>query len=221
MKKLGILIFVLFLLVAICISANAVTIVRVEGVVTTVNENGDYSFDDSIQVGTTFTETYYFSDLTDSSSDPAIGDYAADYSIVSIGDYIFTSSETGMSIGCYANGGYSGNTVVESDGIVYVDSLPYEYNSINWLLHKSSFRLKSTSFIPDSDEFPSSFPDLATFDYYKRWSLISSVDIPYGYTYEGIYLYGEITSIEVIPEPCSLVLLGLGSIALLRKRRLE
>jgi hypothetical protein len=218
MRKLSILIFVLFL----CLSAaNAVTIVRVEGVVTYLDGVGGYSFDDSIRLGTTFIETYYFSDLTDSSSDPELGKYAADYSMLSIGNYVFTSSEVGMSVKCYDYfpTSHSGNTKhIEGGGIVYIDSLPYEYNSIDWLYHDSYFGLKSNSYTPASDEFPSFFPDLSVFDQRNSWSLVSNVEtnnvIP-----DGIYVSGELTSVEVIPEPCSLVLLGLGSIALLRRRR--
>jgi hypothetical protein len=217
MKKL---VLILVSLTGFC--ANAITIVKVEGVVTSMTSVENYYFDDSVQAGTTFTEYYYFADTTDRNNDSQRGDYLGEYATLSIGNYLFNFSSSEMNVLCY----YPTDNCIwvtaggsESDGLIYIDSIPYEYDSIDWALNYTRATLSSYSEIPTSDEFPNPFLDLSLFDKNNYWNF-SSFTGDRVTTWEGIILYGDITSISVIPEPCSLVLLGLGGLAVMRRRRL-
>jgi len=63
----------------------------------------------------------------------------------------------------------------------------------------------------ENDLIPVSLPDISFFT--GRNSFSAATGFP------DRICHGEITSIEVIPEPCTLALLGLGVVGVLRKRR--
>ena len=66
-----------------------------------------------------------------------------------------------------------------------------------------------------TDELPSSFPDISTFTFERYFG--TGVDSPS--EDPGFAIWGEVTSLTVVPEPATLLLLGLGGLALLRRRK--
>lgn len=215
--------FILVLCLAVC--TQAVTIIEIQGVVTSVSEHGGYSYDGSIAVGTTFIEKYYFDDLTDSTSGPSRGDYYAIYSSLSIGNYEFESFSNGGSLIVLASDGGGNRNYVTTSGIqsgvgsIYLDGNIYEFNSVDWYRVITRCNLNSSSNIPETDAFPTEFPDISLFDQINLWLFESYIvlDRTNPENTIGGDVIGEITSIVTIPEPCSLVLLGFGGL-LLRRR---
>ena len=223
MKKLSILIFVPFFCLAV--SANAVTIVRVEGVVTSIEEYGIYEWGDSVDVGTEFSALIYYEDLIDQNPISNHGYYVSTGALVTVGDYVFNSTEGILEIvtgenfvpvpGGGSDTGYTFGNSMTSSGIIYENGQPVTIGSVSWKLPPLC-NLVLQTMDPDivpTDAFPLDFPDLSGFDYTNDFGIY--LPGPDG----NLYLNGEATSIEVIPEPCSLALLDLGAIGLLRRRR--
>jgi len=78
------------------------------------------------------------------------------------------------------------------------------------MLSTNSSEVIPTDALPDLD----SWPDLSVFDRGKGFNLsfYESSDVKFG-------VHGELTSLTAVPEPATIFLLGLGGLALLRKRK--
>ena len=143
---------------------------------------------------------------------------------MNIGNYTFTHNPISPNPALFkvytANPCYKVNSESPRfDGTVIVDGLPLTYDDIIWgdwaFLELMDLGTSSYEYIPN-DALPDldSWPDLSVFD---MWRTFGTSFYDQGDGYFGIY--GEVTALTVTPEPATLLLLGLGSLALLRKRR--
>ena len=227
MKKrtLTILIAMVMYLVFGGIARAEIVTVEVTGVVDTVETLGDFALDGSVSIGTSMTGfCTYDSETPDLHENEGFGEYALISTSMGIGNYIFTHdsiSETALFEVVNFAVIYSAKSGSASfNGTVFDDGTPKTYDDIIW--HYNSFALlglatSSHDYIVD-DSLPdsSSFPPLSSFDIYKLFGIhfieVSSGDGDFG-------ISGEITSINVIPEPATVLFLALGSVLLLRRRK--
>ena len=220
MQKL--LIFMFILMVA-C-SLEATVIVKVEGTLNSVYENGKYSWDESVQVGTKFTAFIYYDDLVDRDPASDTGAYKSTGALVAIGNYVFNSNEGDLQIVTGENlepgqtasdTGYWFSNSLTSSGIIYENGQPTSIDSVTWV-YGQQMSLVFLTLNPDvvpTDEFPLNFPDLYNFDYANGFGIGFSGE-------EGkLRLDGTAESVNVIPEPCSVALVGFGGFLVLWRRR--
>ena len=114
------------------------------------------------------------------------------------------------------------STIINGTGVIYSDSDIHEFNNINWYSVRTSFLLNSSLEIPQTEDFPIEFPDISLFDELNLWKFSNYLVKPtVPNAREGIFIEGRLTSVEVIPEPCSVLLVGLGGLAVMRRRRLR
>jgi hypothetical protein len=229
MKKLALFIHIL-LLVGLSVNcreaSGEIVAVEVEGTVRSIDTYGGLTFDDTVDIGTIMTGLFtYDTDSSNLSVYDAIKKHAIVSVSVTIGELTFRenpqSSEPGLFRINSADPGYivsSSNVVF--NGTVYVNGLPKNYQDIPWSwsylevinVGTSSFENIPLSGLPDA----ASFPAISIFDVRKEfWVCLTE---PYFGQGAGFSIRGELTSLAVIPEPATLVLLGLGSVMLLRKR---
>ena len=197
--------------------------VEVEGVVNSIGTDGGFALDGSVSFGTAMTGFCIYDSQT---PDLELSEYNGKYALLSIsmniGNYTFTHNPTSLNPALFkvytANPCYKVNSVSPRfDGTVIVDGLPLTYDDIIWHdwaflelmdLGTSSYEYIPNDALPDLD----SWPDLSVFD---MWRTFGTSFYDQGDGYFGIY--GEVTSLNVVPEPSTVFLLALGSLALLRK----
>jgi len=201
--------------------------VEVEGAVNSVTTDGGLALDGSVIVGTTMTGfCTYDTDTPDQDSTNVNGKYPVISISMSIGNYTFTPDPTlpeylffGVGTGDHGYSAWGGNT--RFDGTVYLDATPYSYEDIDWSIRSlelmdlltNSDEYILTDALPDLD----SWPELSIFDWRREFEV--AFHKSYSYGYGDFVIRGEITSLTVVPEPATVLLLGLGSLALLRNRR--
>jgi len=218
MKKLEIL-FIIAVLLNTAVSGQELTI-EVTGVVTSVESGGGLSWDGSVTEGTLMSGSCSY-------DTEAISTDGYNYPLLSItmivGDYIFKHNVFATDLASFRTGADKVYAAVTWDGVfegdVFDDGEIKTFDEIEWYrtTYFELFNIYSTlPECPYSNDLPESI-DLSLFNERKefRARFSKADDIS-----SRISFLGELTSLTVIPEPCSLVLLGLGSIALLRKRRL-
>ena len=99
-------------------------------------------------------------------------------------------------------------------GIVYLNGVPRTFDDEDWEGFMLTLVLESL----DAYDYPKSlptwdmFPDISVFQREKTFR-VSMDSIP------GFWVTGEITSMTAIPEPATLLLLGLGALSVVRKRK--
>jgi len=207
-------------------SATIIT-VQVTGIVNEVFTDGGLYLDGSVGVGTAMSGyCTYDSQTADLDPIESNGKYALLSISMTVGNYNFTPAPLlpeyiffNVYTGDYGYCAYGGNICF--DGTVYLDETPQSYEDINWSiatlelidLGTSSGEYIPTDVLPDLD----SWPDLSIFDVHREFEAAFHKSYSYG---DGDFVIrGEITSLTVIPEPATLLLLALGSLALLTKRR--
>ena len=210
----------IFLVFAASGVAEIVTI-EVTGVVNGVGGSGGVTSDGSVVIGTVMNGSYTFdTDAPDLGAGDGYGLYEIVSISMSVGNYTFTNDPAGI----YAPPKIRLNSVGEKtysvtsfstsfDGIIYVDGLTKTYDDLSWErtdLCLASLVTSSPDFLP-TDALPSSMPDISVFDIWKGFDVYFATE---GGGHFGIH--GELTS---IPEPATILLLGLGGLALLRNRK--
>ena len=212
-------------LVIVAPALAEVVTVEVEGVVDSIGTDGGFALDGSVSVGSTMSGyCTYETDAPDENPSEGVGYYPLISISMNIGNYTFTHNPTSPNPALFEV--YIGNPCYSADsesprfdGTVIVDGLPLTYDDIIWgdwaLLELMDLGTSSHEYIPN-DALPDldSFPDLSVFD---RWRTFGTSFYDQGDGYFGIY--GEVTALTVTPEPATVLLLGLGSLALLRNRK--
>jgi len=197
--------------------------VEVTGVVGSIATDGGLALDGSVGLGSVMTGfCTYDTDTPDLGS----GSYAMISISMHIGNYTFThdpmSPDPPMFRVYTADPVYIATSdALRFDGTVYIDGSPKTYDDITWSwtylelfnLFTSSSEYIPTDALPDLD----TWPELSVFDICRDfWA---SFYEPYASGHSGFDIHGEITSLTVTPEPATVFLLGLGCLALLKKRK--
>lgn len=202
--------------------AELVTI-EVEGVVAEVTTYGGMTLDGSVTVGSIMTGscTYDTETPDQAFATSSIGLYSLISVSMDIGSYIFTHNPTAaeepffwISVG---SGGFYYDVVSPSPlfyGPCWINGEPHNLENldlsgtvINLMYLAADTKSPIGDALPDAD----SFPDLSVFN-----ETIFRVAIDSSPNFE---ISGEVTSITAIPEPTTILLFGLGGLALLRNRR--
>jgi len=222
MKKIILSIWLALVMSLVIVTPALATIitVEVEGTVNSITTDGGLTLDGLVTVGSEMTGyCTYDTDTPDLGS----GSYAMISISMHIGNYTFTHNPTSPDPPMFrvytADRVYiASSDAPRFDGTVYVDGEPKTYDDIIWgwtylelfNLGTSSDEYITNDALPDLD----TWPDLSVFDWRRAFETRF-----YGEGNDYFGIYGEITSLTPMPEPATVLLLALGSLTLLRKRR--
>jgi len=189
---------ILVLLAGAAPARGTVIQIRFAGVIEFVD--GGVPFEDAVAVGTQFVGTYaYDSGIPDNSPvDPVIGSYLYPDSMmeVRIGDLEFATSGFGISV-------FNSNPPLPDDYSVFNLS-SFHANGVDWGRMVITLR-DATGLAFANDSLPDYAPDLADFEFQTLFYL-QQVGL------RDPLVTGQITSLEVVPEPGALVLFAAGSL---------
>jgi len=171
-------------------------------------------FDGQLQIGDIITGSYRYESTTpDSNPLLSVGDYehySAPYGIsLSAGGFVFQTDPDNV---YFKVGACDNHRGLDIYGIRSYNNLPLSngvlIGHIEWQLDDSSSTALS------SDALPTTPPVLDDWSY--SWGLWICTGIQGG---GDVAIDAEVTSVELVPEPATLLLLGLGTLLVLRSRR--
>lgn len=220
------------MMVVVCVvllanaASAAIITARAEGVVNSVEFYGDFQLDGSVNVGTPM-ETIFVYDTDTPAFDTTSS--TANYYLLSasmrIGNYTvtphFDDAEPAYFFISTANQQITlGINEPYIEGTIYDNGVPKTFDDFDRVSDSVYFDvLYGTTNPAFTDELPTVFQDISlatrkNFNVYMQsWAgsssnpIISSFDI-----------HGELTSLEIVPEPATMMMFGLGGL-LLRKRK--
>ena len=174
------------------------------GFIDIINSNENNALG-NVYLNQPFDGWFTYSSVPDQSSDPVYGSYGQDASIsVTLGTQIISYIDDYVII-VVSNNDYTG-----ADSFLHVvDATQGDFSFTYYGVDLTD----STGMVFNNDDLPMSF-DLAQFD--SSMLVIAGYKLP---NWDWFYVGGEITNMTLIPEPATLLLLGLGGLALLRKRK--
>ena len=199
--------------------------VEVTGVVDSVFVWDGFELDGSVDVGTMMTGLFVYD--TEASKRIGGGYYAISIEM-NIGNYYFSVLEGQDSIfSVGADNYYSIYTYnAEFDDFIYDYGVAKSYQDLSWFVTDmtiADLRTSNDDYFSGINTLPVWFPDITGFDLINKFSLVFYEEVEWfpddTYTGGGFAIRGELTSINIIPEPATVLLIGLGAIGLLRKNR--
>ncbi|MBN2456154.1 MAG: PEP-CTERM sorting domain-containing protein [Sedimentisphaerales bacterium] len=219
-----------FNIIAVCLlclslvsfaGAEIITI-EVTGVVNLLRTGGGFEVDGSVEVGS---EMVGFCTYDTETPDLESSEYYGTYELISIfmtiGNYTFAHNQESTEIPIFRVGaadfGYAARSLAPSfEGSIIVDGFTKTYHDSDWgYIHIALMDLLTTQPI-QSDELPTSLPDISVFDLRREFEARFHEPYPTGDGYFDIY--GELTSLNLIPEPATIFLFGLAGLILTIKR---
>ena len=212
-----------YVLLNVDCQAELVT-VEVTGVVDTITVDGGFGFDGSVAIGSVMSGYFRY----DSEAvDQGLSEYTGLYSVISVslsvGNYTFGDDLLGAEEPFFRVGVVDPTYWVESpdsrfDGTIYIDGTPTGWDEVEFEMTDIillSLWTSSIGIIVD-DSLPTSFPLISEFDLRRQWGVgFGRTGIDGG---GGFGFGGELTSIRVIPEPVSVLLMGIGGLAIRRRK---
>lgn len=222
MKNIAEILTVLFAILALgAVNLQAAIItVEVEGIVNSIGTQGGFSLDGSIDIGSLMTGSCSYDTQT---SDLGSGSYAMISISMTVGNYTFTHDPMAPDPAYFTV--YTVDPVyiasgdaLRFDGTVYIDGSPKTYDDITWgwtYLELFNLWTSSSEYIP-TDALPDldSWPELSVFDIRRAFQTRF-----YGEGDDYFGIYGDVTSLTIVPEPSTLLLLGLGVLMLRKKNK--
>jgi len=206
---------------------GSVITVEVTGVVNQIYENDGFVLDGSVNLGTTMTGRFVYD--TDTIHDDALPLYSFPIESIymNVGNYSFYHNYNGNEFPYFRVGSVDQIYIVDSlssyfDGNIYDEGISKCFNDIDWeWTHITTMKIgTSDSSNYSFGELPDSFPDISVFDGPNEFSIKFYEPLDWNTLEQGSFLiYGELTSIQIIPEPATILLLGLGSLAVVRRKK--
>jgi hypothetical protein len=200
--------------------------VEVTGVVDSVFVRDGFELDDSVVEGTNMTGTFVYD--TDAVQNPN-GDFTVISIEISVGNYYFSVSDSGdciFRINQETNDGYYHIETYDGsyEGVIYDYGVQKLFSDIDWYITDIYLRMSTTNLEYHSgDDLPTWFPDISAFDDYRGFTLKFYEEYEWfpddTYTVGGFTISGELTSIQIIPEPATILLLGLGALAVVKRKK--
>ncbi len=204
----------LVLIAGMCSNSPALAdlvIVELGGIVNDIDTYGGLTFDGSLYVGSPMAGTFTYD-----SEAPPEPSYPVTSISMTVGNYTFMHDPTSSkSPSCrFGVSYYIRSGAPRFDGTAYINGLPTTYDDADWHNLSILFSLGGRNLEPPFGKLPDadSFPDISAFDLERSFS-VGTDNGPYGFD-----INGEVTSLTIIPEPATLLLLALGGLVLVRKR---
>jgi hypothetical protein len=207
----------LLFLVLAGISSSQIVTLKFTGSVTDTSRSGGVAFDGSVSLGSAISGSltwdtalllnnkYPVSDLT-----LTVGNYTLNDIASSSNPTVFWQNTTDHD---YMSQGSS----IGFDGTIYDSGIAKHYDDIVWQSRYLYFQLWMNPF------GPSMLEDISDITHFDRTSIsvgMSEVDANYA-TRATFYIGGNITSLQLIPEPATIILFGAAIPFMLRRRRLH
>ena len=226
MKTTYLLLMVLF---AVNVASAQIITARAEGVVDFVSFSGKFGSDGSVGIATPMTATFvYDTDAAPIESETWSSTYALLSASMSIGNYTFTPFPAGepatFRIGTMDPAYFFESDRAYYDGTIYYDGVAKARDELPKVYDHIQFCDVLYATVTDptfTDELPTtSFRDISLAIRRDFRVLIENYDGVYpNWLASRIDIRGELTSLEVIPEPATLLLLGIGGLMLRKKKR--
>jgi len=213
LKEIGKIVAVGFVVLGLSVSVLDAGIVEISLTAEIMYIRDPDEFDGQLQIGDIITGSYKYESTTpDSNPLPTVGDYehySSPYGIsLTAGGFVFQTDPDNVNFLVEVVNNHYASPTEDNYGIISYNNLPLSNGvpiaGIEWHLSDTSGTALS------SDALPTTPPVLDDWSY--SWGMLIHTGPHTGH----VAIEADVTSVELVPEPTTLVLLGLGSLAVLR-----